>query len=388
MKAGKARILFVSHKANKSGAPVLLLEIVKDFSRRTNMPLTILSMEDGELVADFKKLGRTFVWEKTAVNGRGFAPYQRIVQVLRGLFIIYKVRRSTLVFYNTIVNGHLQNKLSSLSCKSICYVHELEAAIHMLTNAEGRRSVFKHTDLFLAVSEAVRTNLLLHHGVDEGKVKIVSSPLSVTGRSKLQYKDYTTSFRSRLGADAVVIGVVANNEWRKGFDLFISLVVLYFQLFPDSNTYFVWKGFNESHYTAYYDLYDYQKCACQEKILLLPHGNDSIDQMACFDIHLLMSREDPYPLVVLEAATLGVPTVCFDNAGGAPEFVENDCGFVVPYNNLFTMASKLENLAGNSELRRQMGINCQRKVAERHDREKALQRIAELIMENAGAPIA
>ncbi|MDH6063711.1 hypothetical protein, partial [Umezakia ovalisporum] len=35
--------------------------------------------------------------------------------------------------------------------------------------------------------------------------------------------------------------------------------------------------------------------------------------------------------VCLEAASLGKPILCFDKAGGEPEFVEDDCGFIVPY---------------------------------------------------------
>jgi glycosyltransferase involved in cell wall biosynthesis len=46
---------------------------------------------------------------------------------------------------------------------------------------------------------------------------------------------------------------------------------------------------------------------------------------------LLPSREDPYPVVVLEAAAEKIPTVCFENSGGAPEFVCPDAGTVAPY---------------------------------------------------------
>jgi glycosyltransferase involved in cell wall biosynthesis len=51
---------------------------------------------------------------------------------------------------------------------------------------------------------------------------------------------------------------------------------------------------------------------------------------AAFDVFALVSREDPFPVVCLEAASLGKPIVCFNSSDGEKEFVENDCGFVVP----------------------------------------------------------
>ena len=41
------------------------------------------------------------------------------------------------------------------------------------------------------------------------------------------------------------------------------------------------------------------------------------DHYGAFDILAMVSREDPFPLVNLECAALGVPVVCFDAAGGS-----------------------------------------------------------------------
>ena len=49
--------------------------------------------------------------------------------------------------------------------------------------------------------------------------------------------------------------------------------------------------------------------------------------------------EDPFPLVMLEAAALATPTVCFLGNGGAPEFVEEDAGICVPSGNVEALAA-------------------------------------------------
>jgi glycosyltransferase involved in cell wall biosynthesis len=386
----KKKVLFVSHKANRSGAPVLLLEIIRAFSLQADIPFQVLCMEEGELIPSFNKLGKTFVWQKKlftnapAALALPAAIINRLLQGLRGISIMFKIRKSTLVFYNTIVNGHLQNKLSFLSARSICYVHELESAIHSLTNKEGRQYVFRYTDLFLTVSKAVTNNLINNYLVNKACIKEVHSAPKEVHRSKQQYADYIGKFKHALpSGDTVIIGVVAGNEWRKGFDFFVPLAILYFRLFPDADTCFVWKGFREGYYTSYFDRYDYEKIWCKERILLLPYGSDSIEQMACYDIHLLLSREDPYPLVVLEAASLGIPTVCFDNAGGAPEFVEEDCGYSVPYADLYQMACSLHELATNRILRYEMGNRCRSKLQTRHNKQESLRNITDIIISNA-----
>jgi glycosyltransferase involved in cell wall biosynthesis len=94
---------------------------------------------------------------------------------------------------------------------------------------------------------------------------------------------------------------------------------------------------------------------------------------------LLTSREDPYPVGCLEAAALEKPIVCFANAGGASEFLEEDCGFVVPYLDVPAMADRIVSLIDSADRRRTMGTAARRKVTERHDVSRAAPRIADII---------
>jgi glycosyltransferase involved in cell wall biosynthesis len=70
---------------------------------------------------------------------------------------------------------------------------------------------------------------------------------------------------------------------------------------------------------------------------------------------------------MLDAASLGKPVVCFGDAGGTPEFVENDAGAVVPYLDLEAMAAAVTRLVDDRDLRVRLGETGRRKVLERHD---------------------
>ena len=58
------------------------------------------------------------------------------------------------------------------------------------------------------------------------------------------------------------------------------------------------------------------------------------------DAFALTSREDPFPTVVLEALSVGLPVVAFDRSGGIPDMLRDTRqGVVVPYGDLTAMAA-------------------------------------------------
>jgi glycosyltransferase involved in cell wall biosynthesis len=370
-------VLFVSHTADRNGAPLILLGIIQEFKKQSSLPFRILVMKDGELTPEFESAGETMVWEKK--GSRNF--FKKLVGAIRKRIILFNVRDTSIVFLNTIANGHIQEKLSLFKPKFICYVHELETVIRRATNEHTRKVVLKNTHFFLSGSEAVKKNLITNHNVEAGRIKVVYSSMPKVFRAKTDHAEYIGEFRNKhnISIDAVVIGIAGSSEWRKGFDLFFPLIRIYFNLFPGSNVYFVWKGFKSDAWTSFNDLYDYNKLNERDRALLMPHGNDSIEQIACYDIHLLLSREDPYPLVVLEAASFGIPTVCFADAGGSPEFVGADSGYCVPYGDLLAMAERLNELVNNASLRNKMGLNALNKVQTHHDQQSATREVIEVV---------
>jgi glycosyltransferase involved in cell wall biosynthesis len=381
------KILFVCHIASRSGAPLLLLEIIKAFKKNNTTPFNILLVKNGELAPEFKALGNTLHWHAfnskppASLAGRLVNMMNRFLQALHQRYIVYQLRHTSLVLLNTLSNGDVMQKLLHLPARFICYVHEMNAAIHIITTPKPLQVLLNNTHTFIACSHAVKNNLVTHHRVNSNKIKVLATPLLNVYRQKKMYEVFINDFKkvNYIDNNACIIGVVGNNEWRKGFDFFLPLVMLYFNLYPQSKALFVWKGFTFDKPSSFFDEYDVEKFSLQEKILLLTHGSDSIETMACFDVHLLLSREDPYPLVVLEAATLAIPTICFANAGGSPEFIENDSGFCVPYPNLLLMANQLHQLVQHSELRNTMGLKAQQKVQARHTVENTMPAFMQLL---------
>jgi glycosyltransferase involved in cell wall biosynthesis len=142
---------------------------------------------------------------------------------------------------------------------------------------------------------------------------------------------------------------------------------------------FVWLG-GPLSYGDYRNLHhDAILTGIDNDIIFTGNVASHLPYFAQFDIFVLPSREDPFPLVALDAASIGIPIVCFDQAGGAPELVEEDAGIVVPYLDIEQMAEAIKQLVEDNALRKQLGKRAHQKVEERYDATVGGERIVEII---------
>jgi len=96
-----------------------------------------------------------------------------------------------------------------------------------------------------------------------------------------------------------------------------------------------------------------------------------------FDVFVLSSREDPFPLVCLDNLYLGKPVVCFAEGGGAAEVVRGDAGIVVENLDPSAMARAVVRLLRDKEERDKLG----RRGRERIREEFSIPRLAESVHE-------
>jgi glycosyltransferase involved in cell wall biosynthesis len=101
-----------------------------------------------------------------------------------------------------------------------------------------------------------------------------------------------------------------------------------------------------------------------------------------FDLFFLSSVEDPYPLVVLEAAYMKVPSVCYENSGGSRELFEDEAGFLLSESSSQEVANTIYGLLQNKELLEQTGSRVQAKVMSKHSDAKLIKNIFEDIVLN------
>ena len=128
---------------------------------------------------------------------------------------------------------------------------------------------------------------------------------------------------------------------------------------------------------------DISKLGLDGRVHFVGEVTNPADLFSVLDVFLVTSREDPYPLVMLEAAALGVPIVSFAN-GGSVEFAgdQNDSprAVIVPYLDVEGMAASVAELIEDDETRIAIGKRGQERVLNEHTVDVAAAALFEELM--------
>jgi glycosyltransferase involved in cell wall biosynthesis len=367
-----SKVLFISHNASCTGAPILLLNFLRWFKANAETPFKILLKNGGPLESEFADLAPVFLLNQQRpkslperiLRRLGIANTQNPLQQWLAADSI------ELIYSNTITNHSALSALSFLNCPVISHVHELESVIRSMAGKQVEVTKAA-TTRYISASNAVKENLVNHHCILPEAIETIHAFLPLTQLDQLRPAQESAKIRAELNLpdNALIVGASGTLGWRKGPDLLIQLAQIMRNRYPELPVFFLWVGGDErGEQQRFYELqYDIQHLKLEQTVRFLGAKSNPLDYFRIFDVFAMLSREDPYPLVCLEAAFLAKPIVCFAGAGGEPEFVEEDCGFVVPYLDIETMAAKIHLLLESAELARAFGNRAAQKVRERHD---------------------
>ncbi len=314
----------------------------------------------GGLNNKFCELAKTSIWRNNnsssvnfinrVINNSGF------IQFFNDRRIAKLLRESDLIFSNTITNGDILKKFNKyLNKKVVTYVHELLIATETFTNQDDLNEVFKHSQRYIVPSNAVSWHLVNNFGVKLNKIH------------RLNYFQESSCDRiCQNGTGVFRVGVLGTFDWRKGADIFSLLVINYFKKFPDNNIEFLWKGVELSSIDIKRAQYELKLAGLIDKVKFEESSLEPKVFYESIDVLLSLSKEDPYPLVVLEAARKRIATICFENAGGAAEFVGFDSGITVPYLDLSMLIDSINSVFVDRDKLIYFGTNARNKHLRLH----------------------
>jgi len=118
---------------------------------------------------------------------------------------------------------------------------------------------------------------------------------------------------------------------------------------------------------------------------LLPFQRDVRMLLAALDVLVLPSRQESFGLVLVEAASLGVPAVACRSQGPEEIILEGVTGLLTPQDDAAAMAEAFGTLQANPEKARAMGASAQRCVAEQFDPVRNTRAIENIWSEAASA---
>jgi L-malate glycosyltransferase len=331
------KILFFTPTGARTGSEMVLWYLVKHLAN-SNIETAVYACQAGELFAKNSPAHHTYIHRFR--RGMPYYIFEAIYHRILGVtpeesYIKYIHRRFKPDFWyiNTITMPHLAALARKMGVPYIVHVHELldmfddirnEAFSGMLNGATasiGCSSVVAETLQKMGIPN-VR---LLHSFIDTQKIKLQQDVLAIKRNLHIPETAYVWLMSGTMCM-------------RKGYDMIPDLL----QNLP-KNAYIVWLG-SGSPYGVMGYLEERVRRENLNFIALGAKGEaDYYDYLNMCDGFVLTSREDPFPLVMIESAYLQKPIVGF-NSGGISEFVQPGMGQVVPAFDIPLLAKTMQQV--------------------------------------------
>jgi len=364
----RPRILFLSHSASLNGATILLLHLITWLKAHCDCEMEVLVNGPGPLVDEFKGVARTTVWRNVS---RLFSPFHGRASARARAFLELQYMRSLiagrhfdLIYANTCATWPQIKLLANSGAAVLWHVHELSYALRLSLGYEDASAALRVASRFIVVSGCVQAALADEFGVPRDKIDTVHGfvPLPAIDETERLRKRQRVRCELEWPEDAFVVLGCGSLGWRKGTDLFLQIARSISSTDGYERVRFLWVGGDVHGKESLEFAHDELGLGLSRLSARISNTSHVLDYYCAADLFLLTSREDPFPLVMLEAASLGIPVGCFAHGGGAAEFIGEDAGFIVPYLDTTAFANKIMFLHDHPEQRMRLGAAARERV--------------------------
>lgn len=366
------RILVISHDACLAGAQNVTLRTIRQWKRLGVRHVRIVCVQGGVLRDEFARLYPTVVLDEYAAEKD---KRQAILNAAQ-----FDAGTASVVYSSTVVNGPVLAWLKPLGMPIVTHAHELQKSIERWAPGPVMEATIKHTDHFLAAAPSIRDNLRERHGIDGNKVDVVAAHIECDPRGV--EAENSDVLRKKCLAEPGDILVVAcgTTDWRKGPDLFCEIAAR--AIAEQPNLRFAWIG-GDAQFGSTQPHWE----TISHRVCFLGTQDNARDFFSIAQIFLLCSREDPMPLVALEAASAGLPVICFAGAGDIPVSLGSDAAIIVPMEDVDAASHSVVALAGDAGRRANLGQHGRDRVLLSHSSECAAIHTYEKLARLASLPI-
>jgi glycosyltransferase involved in cell wall biosynthesis len=300
----KRKVLLVGHDAHRHGAQMIVRHIGETLSSQFGCEVAWLLLGGGAMVPEYEQLGRVWMVDDDAAQIAA-----AVAELRRDGF--------ELAVANTTISGAAVPHLKAEGFRVVSLIHELPGIIGELRADESLASILEGGDTIVVPAENVADAIALGASPDVRR-RVVVRPQGLYKELE-QPPDARIRLRRRLGigADSRIVLNVGFGDLRKGIDTFVHVAKLAAARAKDLH--FVWVG--NLHGEAERWLSADFGSAVRDRIHFVPYEEDVAEFYFGADAFFLSSREDPFPSVVLEALSAGLPVVGLVGASGTEELI-------------------------------------------------------------------
>ena len=368
------RWLVVAHEATNSGAPRMLLEVLRGVqaARGLGWSCEILLCRGGPLTGEFARLGSVHLlshrWAEGAAVRAGL--FRKFVdrpwvqpRRLAAALARWPSGRFDLVYNNTATNAHLVPAVRGLGAPVLTHVHETAYALEKLLAKEALAQTLGNTDHFLAVSPVV-AEALMGCAVAAGAITIVPNFLPELPPRPDAGARQAWRARCQLPPESFVVMGCGHMHEVKGTDLFVETAAALSAITAQKLS-FVWLGGETDGRFAREVRREVRRRNLEAVVRFVGPVTDARPWFAASDAVAVTSRMESFSLVALEAAALGRPVVGFAGARGLVDLLGDEPDLLAPGWDASALASALRAMLQDPEAAQAQGQRLRAKVASR-----------------------
>jgi len=360
--AGPATVLYLHASDDLYGADIILLEIVTGLDRTRFTPIVILpaDMEHvGLLSAELSARGIESLHLPLAIVRRrylqptGILPF--LSSIVRGTRAIARLARQHDV---RLIHGFTFAVLAAplaaimLRLPLVMHAHEILLRPRALRKLLHFVNV-RWSDRVICVSEATRQNILEDRPSDTNRVQVIHNgitPPEPSGRS-------IAELRAQLGVpqDKPLVGMIGRISPWKGQEVFLEAAALVAAENPNCHFIAIGGVFDKEiqHLERLKQLHE--RLNLEHVAILHDFMSDAREMLAAFDLFISPSTSpDPFPTVILEAMSAGVPVIATAHGGPLEMVVDGVTGLLVPPRDAAALAAAINALLLDPQRRQQM----------------------------------
>lgn len=378
------RILFVSHEATRTGAPKIILHVLRHFRQHTNTSLQTILHSGGFLAEDFVNCSETdclnLPRESTDILARR----------IRKLCLRHRGDWPQLAICNSMESRFIAFELYRLGIPIIFLIHELPTSCETV----DFQQVYDCSSKIVFPTDAVRDAAHARLPLPLDKVQVLPQGLlDPAFGTRITPEEARAAIRSefRLPEDAFVVLGCGTIDLKKGIDHFAGVArTLMTRNRIDRPVHFIWLGDGDrwTHSPFHYVMLDVEKSPAAGHVHFAGERSNVEPYFTGADAFFLSSRVDPFPCVVHEAMAAQLPVIAFDQTGGAPTAIGDGAGFIAPYGDYEKVCNLLETLASHPAVSRSIRIKGAERVHTRYRFYDYANRIVQLVEEKLHCKIA
>lgn len=386
----------------------MLLHLLRRLRERRDLDIQLVLLRGGPLVETYVEVCPTRVIDPSPLPGQKPSPLpmglrKAVVRLpMRDLLIrlrnrgrrmkqrmrLKRVRQLLtlegvdLVYINAIGSTAVLSERIPKELPMIVHVHELDIGMKYGLERSTYIDMFARDIAYIAASPATERMLYERFGFPRERISTVHAAIEDVDADSLRRKAQDVRADLGIPPDALIVGMAGTVDWRKGRDLFLQIARTVLET-TDRDVHFLWVG-GGWDYERFMHVWNADRsfpAELRDRVHFTGEQTDALPFIAAMDIFALTSREDPFPLVSLEAALLHKPIVCFAESGGAAEWVSDGAGCVIDHMNTDAFADAVLRLIDDSRQRQAYGERAREIVRGRYLIDSAARKILTVIEE-------